>query len=304
MASIPGHIIPALALGIPGSAPSAVLLAAMVIHGIQPGPMMMIQHPQFIYEVVAMTSLATVSILIFGLFLVKPLAARAAHQAHRADADHLPALHRRRLRQRVAPVRHLLHAGDRHRRLLPAPARLPDGALRARPRPRRPARQEPAPRPGVVRRQPRALLHAADLDGIRDGHDLHLAALRAAVQGRGAALHRRRRRDRARAVPQATRRRGREHEDLACATKCSATCRSKRNASWPPVSATTVSRSRRSPSPKRPSASTRAKRRAFARIVEASGLVVTGLALAAGQAGRPVGDEFGCRRARVKRSRW
>jgi putative tricarboxylic transport membrane protein len=73
MASIPGHIIPALALGIPGSAPSAVLMAAMIIHGIQPGPMMMIQHPQFIYEVVAMTSLATISILVFGLFLVKPL---------------------------------------------------------------------------------------------------------------------------------------------------------------------------------------------------------------------------------------
>ena len=73
MSSIPGHIIPALALGIPGSAPSAVLMAAMIIHGIQPGPMMMISHPHFVYEVVAMTSLATVSILIFGLFLVKPL---------------------------------------------------------------------------------------------------------------------------------------------------------------------------------------------------------------------------------------
>jgi putative tricarboxylic transport membrane protein len=73
MASIPGHIIPALALGIPGSAPSAVLMAAMIIHGIQPGPMMMIEHPQFVYDVVAMTSLATVSILIFGLFLVRPL---------------------------------------------------------------------------------------------------------------------------------------------------------------------------------------------------------------------------------------
>jgi putative tricarboxylic transport membrane protein len=73
MASVPGHIIPALALGIPGSAPSAVLLAAMIIHGIQPGPMMMITHPHFVYEVVAMTSLATVSILVFGLFLVKPL---------------------------------------------------------------------------------------------------------------------------------------------------------------------------------------------------------------------------------------
>src|SRR3954471_13131241 len=38
MSSIPGHIIPSLALGIPGSAPSAVLMAAMIIHGIQPGP--------------------------------------------------------------------------------------------------------------------------------------------------------------------------------------------------------------------------------------------------------------------------
>ena len=73
MASIPGHIIPCLALGIPGSAPSAVLMAAMIIHGIQPGPMMMISHPHFVYEVVAMTSLATITILIFGLFLVKPL---------------------------------------------------------------------------------------------------------------------------------------------------------------------------------------------------------------------------------------
>jgi putative tricarboxylic transport membrane protein len=45
----------------------------MIIHGIQPGPMMMITHPHFVYEVVAMTSLATVSILVFGLFLVKPL---------------------------------------------------------------------------------------------------------------------------------------------------------------------------------------------------------------------------------------
>src|SRR5213078_1812577 len=73
MSSIPGHIIPCLALGIPGSAPSAVLMAAMIIHGIQPGPMLMITHPHFVYEVVAMTSLATVTILIFGLFLVKPL---------------------------------------------------------------------------------------------------------------------------------------------------------------------------------------------------------------------------------------
>jgi putative tricarboxylic transport membrane protein len=72
-ASIPGGIIPALALGIPGSAPAAVLLAAMIIHGVNPGPMLMIQHPQFVYDVVAMNLLATVGMLFFGLFLVKPL---------------------------------------------------------------------------------------------------------------------------------------------------------------------------------------------------------------------------------------
>ncbi len=73
MASIPGHLIPLLSLGIPGSAPSAVLMAAMIIHGIQPGPMLMIQHPHFVYDVVAMTTIAMFSILLFGLFLVRPL---------------------------------------------------------------------------------------------------------------------------------------------------------------------------------------------------------------------------------------
>ena len=74
-ASIPGGIIPALALAIPGSAPSAVLMAAMIIHGVQPGPMLMVNQPQFVYDVVAMTLLATLGMLFFGLFLVRPLLA-------------------------------------------------------------------------------------------------------------------------------------------------------------------------------------------------------------------------------------
>jgi putative tricarboxylic transport membrane protein len=73
MSSIPGHIIPSLALGIPGSAPSAVLMAAMIIHGVQPGPMLPITNPLFIYHVVAMTTLASITILLFGLFGVRPL---------------------------------------------------------------------------------------------------------------------------------------------------------------------------------------------------------------------------------------
>ncbi len=73
MSSVPGHLIPVLALGVPGSAPSAVLMAAMIIHGVQPGPMLMVEHPHFIYHVVAMTTLASLAILLFGLFGVRPM---------------------------------------------------------------------------------------------------------------------------------------------------------------------------------------------------------------------------------------
>ena len=73
MSSVPGHLVPVLALGVPGSAPSAVLMAAMIIHGVQPGPMLMVEHPQFVYHVVAMTTLASFAILLFGLFGVRPM---------------------------------------------------------------------------------------------------------------------------------------------------------------------------------------------------------------------------------------
>jgi len=72
-AAIPGALIPALALGIPGSAPAAVLMSAMIIHGAQPGPMLMVNQPQYIYDVVGITLLATLSILVFGLILVRPI---------------------------------------------------------------------------------------------------------------------------------------------------------------------------------------------------------------------------------------
>lgn len=72
-AAVPGAMIPALALGIPGSAPAAVLMAAMIIHGVQPGPMLMTTQPAFVYQVVAITLVATLAILFFGLVMVRPI---------------------------------------------------------------------------------------------------------------------------------------------------------------------------------------------------------------------------------------
>jgi putative tricarboxylic transport membrane protein len=72
-AAIPGSMIPTLTLALPGSAAAAVLIAAMFIHGIRPGPMLMVENAPFLFQVVAMLVLATVAITIYGLALTRPL---------------------------------------------------------------------------------------------------------------------------------------------------------------------------------------------------------------------------------------
>jgi len=72
-ACVPGAIIPVLTLAVPGSAPAAVLLAAMLIHGLQPGPLLMVNSPGFVFEIVAMLIIADMAKLLFGLTLVRPL---------------------------------------------------------------------------------------------------------------------------------------------------------------------------------------------------------------------------------------
>lgn len=72
-AAVPGAIIPVLTLAIPGSAPSAVLLAALVIHGIQPGPLIMISSAEMVYGIVAAIVLAAIVMTIAGVVLTTPL---------------------------------------------------------------------------------------------------------------------------------------------------------------------------------------------------------------------------------------
>ena len=50
-ACIGGAIIPVLSLAVPGSAPAAVLLAAFLMHGYRPGPLLMSETPEFLYQV-------------------------------------------------------------------------------------------------------------------------------------------------------------------------------------------------------------------------------------------------------------
>lgn len=62
-----GAMVPTLALGIPGSATTAVILAALIMHGFRPGPYLMKQTPEFVYAIFAAMLLANFMFLVIGL---------------------------------------------------------------------------------------------------------------------------------------------------------------------------------------------------------------------------------------------
>ncbi|MDH3286303.1 MAG: tripartite tricarboxylate transporter permease [Betaproteobacteria bacterium] len=62
-----GAMVPTLALGIPGSATTAVILAALIMHGFRPGPHLMKETPEFVYAIFAAMLLANFMFLGIGL---------------------------------------------------------------------------------------------------------------------------------------------------------------------------------------------------------------------------------------------
>ncbi len=70
-ACVGGAMIPLLNLGIPGSPPAAMLLGALMLHGVTPGPMITFEHPTFIMEVAAILLLASVTMWVVGMLLAK-----------------------------------------------------------------------------------------------------------------------------------------------------------------------------------------------------------------------------------------
>ncbi|QGJ70295.1 Tripartite tricarboxylate transporter TctA family protein [Planctomycetales bacterium 10988] len=66
-ATVGGALIPLIAMGIPGSVIDAILLGALVIHGLQPGPLLFEQNPEVAYTVM-MTYLGSNFVML--LFMV------------------------------------------------------------------------------------------------------------------------------------------------------------------------------------------------------------------------------------------
>jgi putative tricarboxylic transport membrane protein len=70
-AAIGGAFIPMLTLGIPGDAATALIIGALYIHGMRPGPMLMRQQPEFFWIIVGCLFLSNIFLLIFGLTGIK-----------------------------------------------------------------------------------------------------------------------------------------------------------------------------------------------------------------------------------------
>ncbi len=71
--AIGGALIPILSLAIPGSPAAAVMLSAMWLHGIRPGPLLFIESPSFIYHIAALLFLGAIMILFLGLLVTSPM---------------------------------------------------------------------------------------------------------------------------------------------------------------------------------------------------------------------------------------
>jgi putative tricarboxylic transport membrane protein len=73
-AAVGAAFVPLLSLGIPGSGTTAVILAAFLLHGLRPGPLLIIQQKQLVYTLFGGMFISVVLMFVFALFLIKVFA--------------------------------------------------------------------------------------------------------------------------------------------------------------------------------------------------------------------------------------
>ncbi len=65
-----GAIVPMLTLGVPGSGAAALMMGALIMHGIQPGPLLFQRHPDLVWGFVDSMYLGNLMLLVMNLPLV------------------------------------------------------------------------------------------------------------------------------------------------------------------------------------------------------------------------------------------
>ena len=70
-ACVGGALVPLMTLGIPGDTMTAVLMGALLIHGLRPGPLLFIERPDFVATVYVALFLALLLTVVLGFFLIR-----------------------------------------------------------------------------------------------------------------------------------------------------------------------------------------------------------------------------------------
>jgi putative tricarboxylic transport membrane protein len=73
-AAVGGAMVPTMVLGIPGSPTAAVIMAAFMIHGLRPGPLLLKEQPILLYSIFLAIIIASVLLFVWGRFITKQFA--------------------------------------------------------------------------------------------------------------------------------------------------------------------------------------------------------------------------------------
>ena len=165
--SVQGDFIPTMSLGIPGDAVMALLLGALMIQGIVPGPQLISQHPDIFWGLVASFWIGNIMLVLLNVPVDRHLGEDAGDpvQVSLPERDVLRLYRRLCRQQRLLPGRR--SRDHRPVRLRPPPPRLPSGADPARLRARPAVRGELPPRHADLTRRHHGVRAAPDQRRLR-----------------------------------------------------------------------------------------------------------------------------------------
>src|SRR5690606_5221532 len=72
-ASVGGALVPLLALGVPGSGATAVMLGAFMLQGVQPGPQILLTSSSMVYTIFASVFLGIALMCVLGFYFIRML---------------------------------------------------------------------------------------------------------------------------------------------------------------------------------------------------------------------------------------
>ncbi len=72
--AVGGSLVPTLTLGIPGSPVAAIIMAAFMLHGLTPGPLLIQQQPNMLYSIFIAIIVSSILMLVLGKYISREFA--------------------------------------------------------------------------------------------------------------------------------------------------------------------------------------------------------------------------------------